>query len=712
MLVRELINDSDWLPSKDYGSSQPSVSVILPTYRRGESGMFLEAAHSVLSQTFHDLELIIIDDASTDGTHEQILSLMDKDNRVSCIHHRRNVGLPAISEYEGFMKSRGEHIAFAFDDDIFETDAIESLHRHLVSNKYDFVYGNVNMMVNDHLQSKTLNISLGSPLFPESSIELINKISNNSVLIKKDVLNDVGLYDPRPALMRFCDWDLWIRISRRYDLNYLNKTVGVVRGPSTDDSLGATRGVELWAASELMNEDRNPSLSPQLFESFDVLSFNKSFHPETQKIIQELNTQYLNRCSLKPISSENKSLGHTIKKPTTPQHRVLVSTTTNDACTSLYFNSAATKEQLRLINPTEYREPELVRASAFIVVRGLFEHKSWISMAHHIGVPTYWFIDDNFMVLKEEASGFENYSMENVREALKPFSGVLAASEPLVAYVREHDLHSNVLLYPPIFTGALKKRPPILAPKRAGTKRILFFGGTHRTNSWEKFVLPAIERLSHEHSLELISFSHKTETTKNNEIEISHVPFDYDYHRALAKIAECEIDFLIHPSTSSLNAQFKTIHALINAVALNATLVTSSTPPFLDYHRTGAFVLAEDTAQDWHRVLNDLLQHENKNKLIQETATRFCSEHFAGKKNQDAIDSLLKDCNFVDSVEIDRRWRSLTEYYYHLAHDQEKCFINRRSPQAQKSLKGIGRRIEKRFIRPVLKSAKTLLYKK
>ena len=147
--------------------------------------MFLEAAHSVLSQTFHDLELIIIDDASTDGTHEQILSLMDKDNRVSCIHHRRNVGLPEISEYEGFMKSRGEHIAFAFDDDIFETDAIELLHSHLVSNKYDFVYGNVDMMVNDHLQSKTLNISLGSPLFPESSIELINKISNNSVLIKK-----------------------------------------------------------------------------------------------------------------------------------------------------------------------------------------------------------------------------------------------------------------------------------------------------------------------------------------------------------------------------------------------------------------------------------------------------------------------------------------------------------------------------------------------
>ena len=162
MLVRELINDSDWLPCKDYDSRHPSVSVILPTYRRGESGMFLEAAHSILSQTFRDLELIIVDDASTDGTHEQILSLMDTDSRISCIRHRRNVGLPAISEYEGFVKSRGEYIAFAFDDDIFEADAIESLHRHLISNRYDFVYGNVNMMVNDRINSETWNIALGS----------------------------------------------------------------------------------------------------------------------------------------------------------------------------------------------------------------------------------------------------------------------------------------------------------------------------------------------------------------------------------------------------------------------------------------------------------------------------------------------------------------------------------------------------------------------
>ena len=206
-------------------------------------------------------------------------------------------------------------------------------------------------------------------------------------------------------------------------------------------------------------------------------------------------------------------------------------------------------------------------------------------------------------------------------------------------------------------------------------------------------------------------FGNELRTNRHSGIEIFHIPSDYDYHRAIAKLSNCEIDFLIHPSTSSLNAPFKTINALINAVAIESTLVASNASPFSEYYHTGAFAIAEDTVQDWHRVLQSLLQHENKNKVIQETANRFCKEHFAGTKNQNAIDSLLQNCSFVDSVEIDRRWRSLNEYHHDVIHKQKEL-KKKRFPLTQSYLKKIGHRIEKRCIRPVLKSAKNLIYNK
>ena len=113
------------MPSRDYQSAKPEVSVLLPTFRRAKSGLFEKAVQSVLHQSFESLELIIIDDASTDGTADLIARFMKEDARVSCIRHQYNIGLPAISEYEGYMRARGEYIAFIFDDNEWEPRALE-----------------------------------------------------------------------------------------------------------------------------------------------------------------------------------------------------------------------------------------------------------------------------------------------------------------------------------------------------------------------------------------------------------------------------------------------------------------------------------------------------------------------------------------------------------------------------------------------------------
>ena len=144
MKVKEILQDnSEWLKNRDYENQKPVVSVLLPTFKRAKDGYFEKAVQSVLNQTFNDLELIIIDDASTDGTKDLIEYFMKIDSRVHCIKHKQNIGLPAISEYEGYIKARGEYIAFIFDDNEWEKDYISKTIPFMIRENIEASFGNV-----------------------------------------------------------------------------------------------------------------------------------------------------------------------------------------------------------------------------------------------------------------------------------------------------------------------------------------------------------------------------------------------------------------------------------------------------------------------------------------------------------------------------------------------------------------------------------------
>ena len=90
--VKDIIKDNSiWLPSQDYNEKK-KLSILMPTYGRGKNGFFKRAVTSYIEQTFKDTELIIIDDANTDGTSEQIDEFMKRDKRISCIRHKKKYG--------------------------------------------------------------------------------------------------------------------------------------------------------------------------------------------------------------------------------------------------------------------------------------------------------------------------------------------------------------------------------------------------------------------------------------------------------------------------------------------------------------------------------------------------------------------------------------------------------------------------------------------
>ncbi len=94
--------------------ADPKVSVIVPTYNR--AAMLQRAVDSVLAQTFTDLELLIVDDCSSDETAEVVASLVDP--RIRSFRHSRNRGVSATRN-TGIAKARGEYVAFLDDDDEF-----------------------------------------------------------------------------------------------------------------------------------------------------------------------------------------------------------------------------------------------------------------------------------------------------------------------------------------------------------------------------------------------------------------------------------------------------------------------------------------------------------------------------------------------------------------------------------------------------------------
>ena len=113
----------------------PIISVVMPTYCRGDNGLLERSIRSVLNQTFKELELIVVDDGSVDSTQSVVKKIIKEDNRLVYIRNNINSGLPGLKVNQGIMNARGKYIAYQFDDDQWYEDAMENLYNEII--KYD-----------------------------------------------------------------------------------------------------------------------------------------------------------------------------------------------------------------------------------------------------------------------------------------------------------------------------------------------------------------------------------------------------------------------------------------------------------------------------------------------------------------------------------------------------------------------------------------------
>jgi len=185
---------------------KPIISVILPIYNGEE--YLNEAMESILIQTFKDFELIVIDDASNDNSVEIINKY--EDPRIKLHENKKNIG-QASSENIGLTLSSGKYIARLDQDDVMLQDRLGIQVEYLEKNPDIAAIGCQYFCIDEN----------GSPLdemhwpvgFKNNLYSLItgfSPVGHPGALIRKNVLEQVGKYDPRYAPAE--DYELWLRL--------------------------------------------------------------------------------------------------------------------------------------------------------------------------------------------------------------------------------------------------------------------------------------------------------------------------------------------------------------------------------------------------------------------------------------------------------------------------------------------------------------------
>jgi glycosyltransferase involved in cell wall biosynthesis len=208
---------------KDLSGS--GVSVIITTFN-GENTI-KNTVESVLSQTFDKLQIIIIDDASTDKTFEILEEAAVLDTRIELHRLQKNSNLPAVARNIGISKAKYEYIAFIDHDDLWEKFKIKRQVKFLNSNK-DVMVTHCRMQVFSKTKIKLRYYWY--PRIPKETTQnqLIkeNNVKYSSVMIRKDILEFIGKFDENPELRAVEDLDFWIRIAPVYKIQFQNDLMG------------------------------------------------------------------------------------------------------------------------------------------------------------------------------------------------------------------------------------------------------------------------------------------------------------------------------------------------------------------------------------------------------------------------------------------------------------------------------------------------------
>ena len=204
------------------------ISVVIPSYNRKDK--LPACLESELNQTYGNIEVIVVDDASTDGTEELFRDISDP--RVKFLRYEENHGACYARNY-GAERAQGGLIAFQDSDDTWHQDKLEKQYRRLMETGADMCYCGMNRVA---ANGSRFDYPVHAPR-PGCALEDFlaeNRASTQTMLMHRCVWAELRFDE---SIRRYQDWDFAVRAAARFDLVYLPEAL--VESEVGSDSISA-----------------------------------------------------------------------------------------------------------------------------------------------------------------------------------------------------------------------------------------------------------------------------------------------------------------------------------------------------------------------------------------------------------------------------------------------------------------------------------------
>ncbi|MEJ5240538.1 MAG: glycosyltransferase family 2 protein [Anaerolineales bacterium] len=194
-----------------------TVSVVIPTFNRA---LFVKrAVQSVLTQTYQDFEIIVVDDGSIDDTHTVLNSLSGEDSRVHCIYLPTNCGAQ-VARNVGCRAASGEYIAFLDSDNEWLPDKLRLQMELFRDSQVGVVYCGFRVVYPDGHFFDMLPYYRGDVY----KVALANWLTDTSTLVvRKDILEKIGYWDEK--IRAYQEWDMCIRLARTTFFDFVDQVL-------------------------------------------------------------------------------------------------------------------------------------------------------------------------------------------------------------------------------------------------------------------------------------------------------------------------------------------------------------------------------------------------------------------------------------------------------------------------------------------------------
>ncbi|MBC96578.1 MAG: glycosyl transferase [Halobacteriovoraceae bacterium] len=265
------------------------VSVIIPTYNRIET--LGRAVDSVLNQTYQNLECLIVDDASTDGTDHFVIERYSNDPRVKLVSLTENQGVSHARNI-GFSHAQGDYIALLDSDDEWLKHKLEKqIHWAKNNPHHPLIHGEEIWIRNGkRVNPKFKHKKEGGKIFQRCLGLCL--ISPSAALMTRELYQEMNGF--REDFIVCEDYELWLRVTHKYEVGFIEEPILNKYGGHDDQLSARYKAMDYWRVKAMheiydhpdfnLNESESQALKEMILEKARILEMGYLKHGNLENL--------------------------------------------------------------------------------------------------------------------------------------------------------------------------------------------------------------------------------------------------------------------------------------------------------------------------------------------------------------------------------------------------------------------------------------------